>query len=115
MNEIFFEQKANKEGTDFEKKHAPIVELLGAAKKGEWVKVKVRMSDEVPHPNELGHYISSITLLFNSVALTHAEFQPEGAAAVVVFKVKFDTPGTLKAIARCNLHGDWAGTLDVKL
>ncbi len=115
MNQMFFEQKTMKEGTDFEKKHTPIIEFIGTPKKGEWGEIKVRMSDEVPHPNELGHWIRSITLLFNSVALTHAEFQPEGAAPEALFKVKFDAPGMLKAIACCNLHGDWAGTLDVKL
>ncbi len=114
-------------------KHVPVIEAPAEVKAGEVFEVKVSVGKEIAHPNTTEHHIAWITLFFHaegdkfSQQVGHFEFsahgasvagpnqgavyaQPQATAALIVKK-----PGTLQALALCNIHGLWQSAQEVKL
>lgn len=105
-------------------KHVPAI-IIQSAKKEE-VLVKVKVGEEIAHPNTLEHHISWIKLYylpegaklpiqvadFNFTA--HGEGEafttPQGIAAF-----KAEKNGKLFAQSYCNLHGLWESEADLVL
>ncbi|UCE92503.1 MAG: class II SORL domain-containing protein [Methanobacteriota archaeon] len=100
--------------TDFEKKHTPVVKAPDQVKKGEFFDVTVEVGKVVPHPNEAGHFIQWIELYSGDTFLSRVELTPVMTDAVVTFPVRLDHVHTLRAVARCNLHGVWEGRKGLK-
>lgn len=114
-------------------KHAPVIELLGAAKKSEPVKVNVSVGKQIPHPNTTEHHIAWIHVYFIPegekfpVELAKLDFTCHGAStkgpnSSTIFTTpegtvsfKSEKSGTVIAISYCNIHGLWKAILDVKL
>ncbi len=98
-------------------KHVPVITLLSPFKPGEPLEVEVSVGKEIPHPNTVEHHIAWIALYFVAegsqlpVELARAEFRAHGpdifTEPVLRAKVKLPKPGTLLAVAYCNLHGLW--------
>jgi superoxide reductase len=100
--------------TDFEKKHTPVIKAPETVKKGEFFTVTVEVGKVVPHPNEPGHFIQWIELYSGDTFLAGADMTPALADSVATFSVRLEHVHSLKAVARCNLHGAWVGRKDLR-
>ena len=111
-------------------KHVPVITLPEGAKPGEAFDAEVAVGKEILHPNTPTHHIARIALHFvpagasTSIELGRAWFTAHGdsmdpekpgpaAAPVARFRVLLPGPGTLHAIAYCNLHGLWESAVEV--
>ena len=104
-------------------KHVPVIMLLGDFKPGDSLEVEVAVGKEIPHPNTLEHHIDWIALYYTPegaqlpVELARANFSSHGPAIftepVLKTMVKLPKPGTLQAVAYCNLHGLWESEIQV--
>lgn len=104
-------------------KHAPVITLLSPFNPDEPIEVEVSVGKEIPHPNTVEHHISWIALYHVAegsqlpVELARAEFSAHGpdifTEPVLKAKVKLPEPGTLHAVAYCNLHGLWERELRI--
>ena len=97
-------------------KHVPVITVAGQFAPGQPLDVEVCVGKEIPHPNTVEHHIAWIALYFVAegsqlpVELGRAELCAHGSAAtspVAKFRITLDNPGTLRAVAYCNLHGLW--------
>lgn len=114
-------------------KHVPVIECDDAVKADAAFGVKVSLGKEIAHPNTTEHHIRWIELYF----------QPEGAKApfqIARFEftahgegvdgpnqgpvytnsegcasMKTSKPGTLLALAYCNIHGLWQSSKPLTL
>ncbi len=100
---------------DSEKKHVPVIEAPESVKADEPFDVTVTVGELVKHPNELGHHIGWIELYWNDVLMARAELGAVFTDPKVTFRVRLDESGKLKAMERCNLHGTWGATKDIKV
>ena len=98
-------------------KHIPVITLLDEFKPGGPLEVEVAVGKEIPHPNTLEHHINWIALYYTPegaqlpVELARVTFSSHGPAvfseSALKTAVKLPKPGTLQAVAYCNLHGLW--------
>jgi superoxide reductase len=106
-------------------KHVPVIDCPDQVTAGELFKVKVGIGKEIAHPNTTEHHISWITLYFHPEGakfthqVGHYEFSAHGESTSgpnegpvythhsVATWLKVNTPGTLYALAFCNIHGLW--------
>ena len=114
-------------------KHVPVIECPDQVKADEIFEVKVGIGKEVAHPNTTEHHISWITLYFHpegekfSHQVGHFEFSAHGEStagpnqgpvythhAVTTF-LKVSRPGTLHALALCNIHGLWESSKEISV
>jgi superoxide reductase len=107
------EREAKKDLID---RHSPFITVEGVAKKGEMVKVNVKMGNEYTHPDDFDHYIESITLFNGETKLASASFVPgtlgnEKSHAEVTFTIRaMSKKLNLVAHAYCTKHGIWEST-----
>lgn len=104
-------------------KHVPVITLLSPFKPGEPVEIEVSVGKEIPHPNTVEHHIAWIALYYVAVGsqlpveLARAEFSAHGSdivtGPVLKTKVCLSKPGSLHAVAYCNLHGLWESKLSL--
>jgi superoxide reductase len=97
---------------DYFDRHTPNVICDSTARKGEKLKVKVKMGKEYKHPNEPDHFISTIQLWNRETLLAEVHFSPgtPGNApehAEVDFYIVPKTSMNLSAMAICTKHGLW--------
>jgi len=106
-------------------KHVPVIECPDQVKEGELFEVKVSLGKEMAHPNTTEHHIRWISLYFHpeggkfTYDVGRFEFNAHGESAAgpnqgpvcthhqVTTSLKIDKPGTLHALALCNIHGLW--------
>lgn len=114
-------------------KHVPVIECPDSVKTDEMFEVKVGIGKEIAHPNTTEHHISWITLFFHPTGekfpyqIGHFEFMAHGASVngpntstvythhAVTVSFKTSKPGTIFAIALCNIHGLWQSSKEIKL
>ena len=114
-------------------KHVPMIECPDSVKKDEMFDVKVSLGKEISHPNTTEHHIRWISLYFYpegakySYHIGHYEFNAHGESTEgansgpvythhqVTASLKTAKPGTIHAIAYCNIHGLWESSKDVKV
>lgn len=114
-------------------KHVPVIECADVVKADEYFDITVSLGKEVAHPNTTEHHISYITVYFkpesgkNPHQVGHFEFSAHGESVsgpnqgpVYTFhgvstKIKTSEPGTLYAVAFCNIHGLWEATKEIKI
>ncbi len=105
-------------------KHVPAIECQDEVKAGEVFEVKVGVGKEIAHPNTAEHHIRWISLYFQpegdkfTYDVGHFEFNAhsEGTAftsPAVTASLKVDKPGTLHALALCNIHGLWESSKEI--
>uniref|UniRef100_A9AAF4 Desulfoferrodoxin ferrous iron-binding region n=1 Tax=Methanococcus maripaludis (strain C6 / ATCC BAA-1332) TaxID=444158 RepID=A9AAF4_METM6 len=108
-----------KEGTDFEKKHVPMIECKSTVKPDEIYEVKIHTAG-VEHPMEDGHFIQFIDLKVGEYPLLRVQLTQHSKPDVVV-KIKAPNEEhkghTLKLVAYmfCNIHGLWKYEKEVKI
>jgi superoxide reductase len=99
-------------------KHVPVIDCPDEVKADEVFEVTVGVGKEIPHPNTLEHHIRSITLYFQPEGdkflydVGRFEFNAHGEGAAftpptATASLKVGKPGTLYALALCNIHGLW--------
>ena len=114
-------------------KHVPVIECSDTVEAGTLFEVKVGLGKEVAHPNTTEHHIRWVSLFFRPrdekfpYHLGHYEFNAHGASAKgpntssiythheVTTSFKTGKPGTILALALCNIHGLWQSTKEVEL
>lgn len=107
------EREAKKDLID---RHSPFITIDGEAKKGEMLKIDVKMGNEYTHPDDFDHYIESITLFNGETKLAMATFIPgalgnEKSHAEVSFNIRpMGKKLNLIAHAYCTKHGIWEST-----
>lgn len=105
-------------------KHVPAITVLNAKK--EEVVVKVKVGEEIPHPNTFEHNIQWIKLFYLPegaklpVQIADFSFTSHGEGenftdpqGVATFKAEKN--GKLLAQSYCNIHGLWENELDLVL
>lgn len=98
------------------KKHVPVIEVPAVVKTGEFFDVTITVG-EIEHPNENEHFIQWIEFYIGSVNLGRFDFVPVMTKPKITIPLKLSHHGldsTLRAISRCNLHGLWEGTAQIK-
>ena len=114
-------------------KHIPVIECPEIVKADELFEVKVGLGKEVAHPNTTEHHIPWISLFFHpkdekfSYHIGHYEFNAHGSSAkgpntsqiythhAVTTSFKTSKPGTILALAHCNIHGLWQSAKEIKI
>lgn len=107
-------------------KHVPVIQSPEKVKKGEEVKVKVLVGEEIKHPNTLEHHISWIKLFFHPeggkfpIEIGTYSFTAHGEGDIVnepyvVTKIKLDKSGTIYALSYCNIHGLWENSKKISI
>lgn len=104
---------ANK--TDLEKKHYPTIEVPASVKTWQPFDVKITLGKELEHPNEGSHFIQWVELYYNDVLIGRTELTPTIYQFPVTMRIKLGKSCTLRALARCNLHGIWEGSAELKV
>jgi len=112
-------------------KHAPVIEAPAQVSAGELFEIKVSIGKEIAHPNTTEHHINWITLYFQpqdskfTHQIGHYEFSAHGESSAganqgpaytepsAVAAIKLNTPGTLFALALCNIHGLWESSQEI--
>ncbi|MEJ2732259.1 MAG: class II SORL domain-containing protein [Anaerolineae bacterium] len=114
-------------------KHVPIIDCPSLVKGDEFFEVTVSLGKEIAHPNTTEHHIRWICLYFHpegkqfTYDVARFEFNAHGESAKGPDKgpvythhqgstaMKVDQPGTLYALALCNIHGLWESSQEIKL
>lgn len=98
---------------DYFDRHTPHVICDNSAKEGEKFKVKVKMGDQYPHPDDHNHFINYVQLWNRETMLAEARFT-SGTFGNKPTNVEVDfyiIPGpvsmNLTAMALCTNHGLW--------
>jgi superoxide reductase len=100
-----------KDGTDFEKKHVPMIECKDEVAVNELYEVKVH-SAGVDHPMEDGHFIQYIELRIGDLTVYRGS-KTQYVKPELTVTLKAPSEGheglkmKLKAFMFCNLHGLW--------
>jgi superoxide reductase len=112
-------------------KHVPVIECPDTVKPDEIFEVKVGIGKEIAHPNTTEHHIAWISLYFHPEGekfphqIGHYEFSAHGASVngpntstvythhAVTTSFKTSKPGTILALAMCNIHGLWQSSKDI--
>jgi len=107
------EREAKKDLID---RHSPFVNCRGTAVKGIPFKVTVQVGDKYSHPDDLDHYISTISLYNKETKLAEMNYfaganggQGKKANSSVTFNIILDKDADLVAHAYCTKHGIWEG------
>jgi superoxide reductase len=114
-------------------KHVPVIECPDAVRADEMFEVKVGLGKEVAHPNTTEHHIRWISLFFHPDGekfpyhIGHYEFNAHGSSVkgpntssvythhAITTWFKTGKPGTILALALCNIHGLWQSSKKIKL
>lgn len=114
-------------------KHVPVIECPDKAKPEKIFEIKVSIGKEITHPNTTEHHIRWIKLLFKPEGgkfpyhVGTFEFCAHGEPTdgpntgpiythhSITASMKTSKPGTLLAMAYCNIHGLWQSSKAIKL
>ncbi|MBN1979539.1 MAG: class II SORL domain-containing protein [Anaerolineae bacterium] len=114
-------------------KHVPVIECPDQVKADEVFEVKASIGKEIAHPNTTEHHIRWIALYFHpegdkfTYEVGRYEFNAHGESVQganqgpvyahhsVSAAMKINRPGTLHALAYCNIHGLWESKQEIKL
>ena len=114
-------------------KHVPAIECAQSVEADKMFPVKVSVGKEIAHPNTTEHHIRWIDVYFQPEGdkfvyqVGHFEFTAHGESAKganqgpaythaeATFSMKVNAPGTLIAVALCNIHGLWESSQAIKL
>jgi len=112
-------------------KHVPVIDCPDQVKAGEVFAVTAIIGKEIAHPNTTEHHIRWISLYFHpegekfTYDVGHFEFNAHGESVQgpdtssvythheVTTSFKTSKPGTLHALAYCNIHGLWESSKEI--
>jgi superoxide reductase len=114
-------------------KHVPVIEIPDTIGAGDWVQVRISLGKAIEHPNTTEHHIRWIKCFFSpddekfTYELGRFEFGAHGESVegpnkgpaytnhYIIFSFKAKKPGTLHALAFCNIHGLWESDKRIEL
>jgi superoxide reductase len=114
-------------------KHVPVIECPDSVSAGDLFDIKVSIGKEIAHPNTTEHHIRWIQVFFqpDSGKFTYQvgdfQFTAHGESVEgpdkgpvytnhnAVTSVKITQPGTIHALALCNIHGLWENSREIKI
>ncbi len=114
-------------------KHVPVIEAPEAVGSGALFDVTVSIGKGIPHPNTTEHHIRWIQVYFMprdgkfAFQVGAFEFSAHGESVAgpnqgpvytepkATFAMKTSEPGTLMAVAFCNIHGPWESSAEIEL
>jgi superoxide reductase len=114
-------------------KHVPAIECPDRVPADEFFEVTATLGKEIAHPNTTEHHIRWISLYFQPEGdkfiydVGHCGFNAHGEAVAgpnqgpvythheVSLSMKISKPGTLYALAYCNIHGLWENSKEIGL
>ena len=114
-------------------KHVPVIEGSDAVTADELFEVTISIGKEISHPNTTEHHISWISLFFHPegdkfpTQIGRYEFAAHGSSGkgpntssiythhTVATQFKTSKPGTIIALALCNIHGLWESSKEIRL
>jgi len=99
--------KDPKNMTKGELKHTPEI-TLGSKDASGYTLVEVSVGQGgVIHPSTDNHWIYEVSLYADEKLVDIVSLEPSISRGYLGTRVKLDGVKTLKAVAKCNLHGDW--------
>ena len=102
--------KDPKNMTKGELKHTPEISV-GSKDTSGYTLVEVSVGQGgIIHPSTDNHWIYEISLFADGKAVDMVSLEPSVSRGYLGTRVKLDGVKTLKAVAKCNLHGDWEST-----
>lgn len=114
-------------------KHVPVIDCEDKVKKDELFDVNVGLGKEIAHPNTTEHHIRWIELFFMPedekfpYHIGRYEFNAHGSSIDgpdsstvythhnVTTQFKTGKPGTILAMAFCNIHGLWQSSKHIEM
>jgi superoxide reductase len=114
-------------------KHVPVIECPDQVTADEFFQVKVTLGKEIAHPNTTEHHIRWISVYFMPEGdrfiydVAHFGFNAHGESTAGpnqgpiythhegTVSIKISRPGTLYALAYCNIHGLWENAREIDL
>ena len=112
-------------------KHVPVIECPDTVEANEIFQVQVTLGKEVAHPNTSVHHIRWIAIYFQPgdakvpYEIAQIEFSAHGESSQGADEgpvythhcgcacMKTSDPGTLYAVAYCNIHGVWQAEKEI--
>ncbi len=102
--------------TELEQKHLPVISAPDKVKRDEEFTVTIEVGKYKSHPNEPGHFIEWIELYSGNTFLFRVSLSGSLSVPKVTIPLKLThAHGSLKAWAKCNLHGLWEGIKDIEV
>ncbi|MDO5028286.1 MAG: desulfoferrodoxin family protein [Bacillota bacterium] len=106
-------------------KHVPVIQVQKAVK-GEEVKVKLSVGEEIGHPNTFEHHIAWFKLFYQPegfpkpVEVSTVNFSAHGEGEIFTsyeaeVSFKAEKNGKLFALSYCNIHGLWESEVELVL
>lgn len=99
---------------DYIDRHSPFIHCAKSTEAGKPFQVTVKVGDKYQHPDDMQHYISTVTLYNRDTKLAEATFfagsqggQDKKANTSVTFTVVLAKDAELVAHAFCTQHGLW--------
>ena len=113
-------------------KHAPLIDAPEEVAPGQTFTVTAHLGAAIAHPNTPQHHIAWMDLFFlpdgatQAIQLAHADFTAHAASLSdapgpaltqprISVDIQLSRPGTLQALAYCNLHGLWQSARPIRL
>ena len=106
---------------DYFDRHTPHIICPKESKRGEKLKIKVKLGNEYTHPDEPDHFISFIQLWNRETFLAEAHFTPGVLGNIpgyveVDFYIVPQVSLNLSALSSCTKHGLWQSeSMEVKV
>jgi len=99
--------KDPKNMTKGELKHTPEI-TVGSKDTAGYTLVEVSVGQGgIIHPSTDNHWIYEVSLFADGKLVDTVSLEPSISRGYLGTRVKLDGVKTLKAVAKCNLHGDW--------
>jgi len=99
--------KDPKNMTKGELKHTPEI-TVGSKDAAGYTLVEVSVGQGgIIHPSTDNHWIYEVSLFADEKLVDTVSLEPSISRGYLGTRVKLDGVKTLKAVAKCNLHGDW--------
>jgi len=99
--------KDPKNMTKGELKHTPEI-TVGSKDTAGYTLVEVSVGQGgIIHPSTDNHWIYEVSLFTDGNLVDTVSLEPSISRGYLGTRVKLDGVKTLKAVAKCNLHGDW--------
>ena len=102
--------------SELEQKHVPVISAPKKVKRDEVFSVTIEVGKYKAHPNEPGHFIEWIELYSGDTFLFRIDLSAAVSNPTVSTLIKLShAHGSLKARAKCNLHGLWEEKADIQI
>lgn len=100
--------------TEAELKHSPEITLGAVDAKG-YTLVEVTIGQKgIVHPSEEKHWIYEIELFGDDKKIANVSLEPVLSRGYLAVRINTKTLKTLRAVSKCNLHGEYVTTLKLQ-